>query len=39
MGRAAFDRVFATLDDAVDVEITGIRRVGPDIRVDWHRPS
>lgn len=39
MGRAAFDRVFNTLDDAIDVEITDIRRVGPDIRVDWHCPS
>ena len=37
MGRGAFDRVFTTLDDAIDVEITAITRVGPDIRIEWHR--
>ncbi|HVR34025.1 MAG TPA: bifunctional diaminohydroxyphosphoribosylaminopyrimidine deaminase/5-amino-6-(5-phosphoribosylamino)uracil reductase RibD [Acidimicrobiia bacterium] len=40
MGRGAFDRVFATLDDAVDIEIVEVSRLGADLRLDWRpRPS
>jgi diaminohydroxyphosphoribosylaminopyrimidine deaminase / 5-amino-6-(5-phosphoribosylamino)uracil reductase len=34
-GRGAFDRVFSTLTEAVDVEITSIVHLGPDLRIDW----
>ena len=37
MGRGAFDRVFATLDDAVDIEIVEVSRLGADLRLDWRR--
>jgi diaminohydroxyphosphoribosylaminopyrimidine deaminase / 5-amino-6-(5-phosphoribosylamino)uracil reductase len=36
-GRGAFDTVFVTLGDAIDVEITAITRLGRDLRVDWRR--
>lgn len=38
-GRAAFDRVFATLDDALDVEITAVTNLAGDLRIDWRRRS
>lgn len=34
VGRSPFAGTFATLDDAIDVEIEDVRRVGPDLRVD-----
>lgn len=34
-GRGSFDRIFATVDDATPVTITSVRRLGPDLRVDW----
>ena len=36
-GQAAFDRVFATLSDSVEVEIGDVVRLGPDLRVPWRR--
>ncbi|MDX1450087.1 MAG: dihydrofolate reductase family protein, partial [Acidimicrobiia bacterium] len=36
-GRGAFDRVFKTLDDALDVEIVGVTNLGGDLRIDWRR--
>ncbi|MEX2279713.1 MAG: bifunctional diaminohydroxyphosphoribosylaminopyrimidine deaminase/5-amino-6-(5-phosphoribosylamino)uracil reductase RibD [Acidimicrobiia bacterium] len=38
-GRGAFDRVFTTLGEAVDVEITSVFRLGADLRVDWRRAT
>lgn len=38
-GRGAFDRVFSTLDEAVEVEITSVTRLGSDLRVDWRVAS
>src|SRR5690606_6480308 len=38
-GRGAFDRVFQTLGDAIDVDITGVTRLGRDLRLDWRRPE
>jgi diaminohydroxyphosphoribosylaminopyrimidine deaminase/5-amino-6-(5-phosphoribosylamino)uracil reductase len=35
IGRGAFDHVFATLAESRAVELTDIRRVGDDLRVDW----
>lgn len=36
-GRGSFDRVFSTLADARDVEITAVHHLGGDLRVDWRR--
>lgn len=36
-GRGAFDRVFATLDDALDIEITAVTNLAGDLRIDWRR--
>lgn len=38
-GRGAFDRVFTTLEDAIDIEITSVANLGGDLRVDWRRIS
>lgn len=38
-GRGAFDRVFATLDDALDVEIIAVTNLSGDLRIDWRRRS
>lgn len=42
IGRAVFDQAFETLSTALDVEITDVRMVGGDVRLDWRpagRPS
>lgn len=38
-GRGSFDRVFATLDDALDIEITSVANLAGDLRIDWRRRS
>lgn len=38
-GRGAFDRVFTTLEEAIDIEITAVANLGGDLRVDWRRIS
>lgn len=38
-GRGAFDRVFATLDDALDIEISAVTNLAGDLRIDWQRKS
>lgn len=38
-GRGAFDRVFTTLDEAIDIEITAVANLGGDLRIDWRRIS
>ena len=38
-GRGPFDRVFATLDDALDVEITAVTNLAGDLRIDWRRKN
>jgi diaminohydroxyphosphoribosylaminopyrimidine deaminase/5-amino-6-(5-phosphoribosylamino)uracil reductase len=35
IGRGAFDHVFSTLEESRQVELTDIRRVGEDLRIDW----
>jgi diaminohydroxyphosphoribosylaminopyrimidine deaminase/5-amino-6-(5-phosphoribosylamino)uracil reductase len=35
IGRGVFDRPFATLGAGRKVEITEVRRLGPDLRIDW----
>jgi diaminohydroxyphosphoribosylaminopyrimidine deaminase/5-amino-6-(5-phosphoribosylamino)uracil reductase len=36
-GRGTFDRVFTTLGEAVDVEITSVVHLAGDLRIDWRR--
>ena len=36
-GRGAFDRIFPTLEAAIDIEITSVITLGADVRVDWRR--
>lgn len=35
IGRGVFDRPFAGIADARVVEMTGVTRIGPDLRVEW----
>ncbi len=34
VGRAPFNGIFRTIDDAIDVHLVDVRRVGPDLRVE-----
>jgi diaminohydroxyphosphoribosylaminopyrimidine deaminase / 5-amino-6-(5-phosphoribosylamino)uracil reductase len=36
-GRGMFDRLWGTLDDMTPITITGLTRLGEDLRVDWRR--
>ena len=38
-GRGTFDRVFTTLGEAVEVEITSVAHLGGDLRIDWRRAA
>lgn len=37
VGRGVFERVFATLEDSVEVHLSDVRRLGSDLRVEWSR--
>ena len=35
IGLGVFDRAFSNIGQARDVEIVGVRHLGPDLRIEW----